>query len=948
MKFMYKLLIISACCIAMLAFAVEKLSVSELLDKYAANQSKLKSFVIKSELKETSITEDGTDSRSMIKSKIIEFRYEDDGGNFRAYYCPKDVHSGVDGSLVPADRQNRYLYLWDRKRYIEHYKEQTLNDSNVFVSFNTKEMKDAITRGYFGAGSVLGFLYGDVERFDSILKQADSTSVRDELERVGSGDCYVIDAKTKHGTYTIWLDPEHGYGIAKAYVHRGPKDLRWGRPLDSYKFAPYDSDTFSIRNVRFESKEDIWVPMEADFRIDSKGPNSAETIDIHHWVTDLLLNPDHDALGSFVPDIENGTSVRIQEAPGIRYTWQEGMKFVVDERDGGIRYVLKEWSILVGVGKPLPKFEGIKLKLSAEQTKNRAILLCFFDINQRPSRNCVRQLTQKAEELKEESVTIAAIQASEVTEKTLNEWKKKYNIPFPVGAITADIEKTRFAWGVRSLPWLILTNSQYIISAEGFGIDELDEELENIIDTEQSTHKNEAMPSKPAVQTGRYDSAKSLLDAEAILAGWERSYAGIRTMRVSYCTRLVDYQPPARNPNEPPPVKYMHVERVEQGNRFHLRYSTAEDGFDRPESLMEHAFDGKITREYWGSTKHGSIVAGLIGRNTETMNDLKVYMLLRRRLVGSRNASGTYLIEDPNSKPDLSRTLSYAIPRSMISVLPKLEYVGSQLCHVIEVTVPGKDHKGIPRQIKQLFWIAHDKGMCLMKYQWYWDNRFDREIKVEQIAMAKMDGTDVWYPKKAYRTIFSDEFGTTKYELTVTEFIPNVEVDEKTFRFDFPKGTDVFDRVRGIAGVDLPKEPLSLVGKPLPLLRSFNLKSNADQSKGKMILVCFWDMEQRPSWNCIMRLARQAEQLKQKDVTVVAVQASEVNESTLNDWLKEYNIPFPVGMVQGDVEKSHFTWGVRSLPWLILSNRKQIVRAEGFALTELGEKMSAIAQKRTE
>jgi len=207
MKFMYKLLIISACCIAMPAFAVEKLSVSELLDKYAANQSKLKSFVIKSELKETSITEDGTDSRSMIKSKIIEFRYEDDVGNFRAYYCPKDVHSGVDGSLVPADRQNRYLYLWDRKRYIEHYKEQTLNDSNVFVSFNTKDMKDAITRGYFGAGSVLGFLYGDVERFDSILKQADSTSVRDELERVGSGDCYVIDAKTKHGTYTIWLDP---------------------------------------------------------------------------------------------------------------------------------------------------------------------------------------------------------------------------------------------------------------------------------------------------------------------------------------------------------------------------------------------------------------------------------------------------------------------------------------------------------------------------------------------------------------------------------------------------------------------------------------------------------------------------------------------------------------------------------------------------------------------
>lgn len=339
----------------------EQLSVSELLERYAANQSKLKSFVIKSELKETSITEDGTDSRSMIKSKIIEFRYEDDGGNFRAYYCPKDVHSGVDGSLVPADRQNRYLYLWDRKRYIEHYRTPTLDESNAFVSFSTKDMKDAITRGYFGAGSVLGFLYGDVERFDSILKQADSTSVRDELERVGSGDCYVIDAKTKHGTYTIWLDPEHGYGIAKAYVHRGPKDLRWGRPLDSYKFAPYDSDTFSIRNVRFESKEDIWVPMEADFRIDSKGPNSAETIDIHHWVTDLLLNPDHDTLGSFVPDIENGTSVRIEEAPGIRYVWQNG-KIVADIDEYVIEEIDKMSEEIMAEGQASSGLEAKKTK----------------------------------------------------------------------------------------------------------------------------------------------------------------------------------------------------------------------------------------------------------------------------------------------------------------------------------------------------------------------------------------------------------------------------------------------------------------------------------------------------------------------------------------------------------------------------------------------------------
>jgi len=100
-------------------------------------------------------------------------------------------------------------------------------------------------------------------------------------------------------------------------------------------------------------------------------------------------------------------------------------------------------------------------------------------------------------------------------------------------------------------------------------------------------------------------------------------------------------------------------------------------------------------------------------------------------------------------------------------------------------------------------------------------------------------------------------------------------------------------------------------------------------------------MNQRPSRNCIIRLAKQAEQLKQKGITVVAVQASKIDENKLNQWAKKYKIPFPVGIVQGDVEKTRFTWGIRSLPWLILTNRKHIVNANGFSLAELDEKIKS-------
>jgi len=47
-------------------------------------------------------------------------------------------------------------------------------------------------------------------------------------------------------------------------------------------------------------------------------------------------------------------------------------------------------------------------------------------------------------------------------------------------------------------------------------------------------------------------------------------------------------------------------------------------------------------------------------------------------------------------------------------------------------------------------------------------------------------------------------------------------------------------------------------------------------------------------------------------------------------------------MIWGDEKKTHLTWGVRSLPWLILTDTDHIVRSEGFGFEELGEKIKEI------
>lgn len=43
-------------------------------------------------------------------------------------------------------------------------------------------------------------------------------------------------------------------------------------------------------------------------------------------------------------------------------------------------------------------------------------------------------------------------------------------------------------------------------------------------------------------------------------------------------------------------------------------------------------------------------------------------------------------------------------------------------------------------------------------------------------------------------------------------------------------------------------------------------------------------------------------------------------------------------MIQGDEEKIRFNWGVKSLLWLILTDKNHIIMAEGFNIAELSEK----------
>jgi hypothetical protein len=113
---------------------------------------------------------------------------------------------------------------------------------------------------------------------------------------------------------------------------------------------------------------------------------------------------------------------------------------------------------------------SINVKFDCNDIKNKAVLLCFANMNQRPSRHCFNELAAKYNDIQQKGVMLVVVQVGNVN------FDIKHS--FPLGQIVDD-NKILSGWGVQSLPWFILTDNKQMVQAECFSIDEIDAILAN-------------------------------------------------------------------------------------------------------------------------------------------------------------------------------------------------------------------------------------------------------------------------------------------------------------------------------------------------------------------------------------------------------------------------------------------------------------------------------------
>jgi hypothetical protein len=312
--------------------------------------------------------------------------------------------------------------------------------------------------------------YRDVDELMSYYGYAEDSSIAGR-RCYRNTDCYVLDMPPRGipGLITVQSYPgceqsndRRQYGLAGEAVDLAGQSFRWYvgvKDCKLYGLMWLSNDKPRIEYWMSDYKEvrpGCWLPMTQGCEVYHKDNSGKLCVETHSYlkVVDARINePLPDEL--FQMQIKEGA-------------------MVTDSRSGRtITYTYKP-ELPNLVGKALPESDDTGDGLVSDQAKDSRMLVCFWDMQQRPSRHCLESLAEKASNLADRGISVLCVQASEVDEQALNKWMKDYKVPFAAKTITHDAEKTLFAWGVKSLPWLILTDENHIVSSSGFSLAEID------------------------------------------------------------------------------------------------------------------------------------------------------------------------------------------------------------------------------------------------------------------------------------------------------------------------------------------------------------------------------------------------------------------------------------------------------------------------------------------
>lgn len=155
------------------------------------------------------------------KFAIQEFRT--DGERMKAISQQwGDTYKGKVRYFRPKSRSNYQVDVYDGDKRYEHVRAG--KELGTLIVHSKKDAKKSLyslsaqIAQKSQASQCFGYLRGDLERFDSIIREGSLDKMTIKEEELNGTVHYVIDAETDRGEYRIWINPEKGYNFSKALL----------------------------------------------------------------------------------------------------------------------------------------------------------------------------------------------------------------------------------------------------------------------------------------------------------------------------------------------------------------------------------------------------------------------------------------------------------------------------------------------------------------------------------------------------------------------------------------------------------------------------------------------------------------------------------------------------------------------------------------------------------
>jgi hypothetical protein len=704
-------------------------------------------------------------------------------------------------------------------------------------------------------------------------------------------DCHVLEYETRGGSAGWTL---RWYAGAKDHLLHGDMRLRDGQIDDRHWLTDY-------RQVA----PGCWFPMGeacATYERDESGR------------TYMTARQDSRAVEVHVNEPLPDELFKLELREGVE---------VADMRFGGTRVYRYAPEVPDLVGKSIPGFDGIQLDCEPNALKDKPLLVCFWDPDQRPSRHCLRRLAEQAPLLVKWGVVLVAIQSAKTAPQAPVPWSADLHDYCRTGTIQGDSSQIQFTWGVRSLPWLILADRQHIVVAEGISLEELARKI-----AADAGNPRDTGPARDATEPNATDLVREVRASEDWLhridslrfrveGKWSHPPESIAARRAELRKQDPNREPDPQRDASLRPTATDSLEYAIDSVKQRLRYvqnTPTEDHFLQ-------IWDGQQLVCY---AKHAD------GYEQYSLNLSKESL---DRIFGSlswpraRPHSFWWAPEDVEGQMRF-----FGRPQDFRSA-GRADYRGVS-CYVLEFDPPETPGQTVRWYVGRKDHLLYGRAS---RFGEHWT--LDYRQVAPQCWMPLIQGYTIW----RYDPQRKEYYLGAQRDVRIVGVRVNEALRETLFQMEWKEGIDVADRRSGETVWSKYVAVLpSLVGQPLPDLATLGIDPARERIAGRSMLLCFCDMNQRPSRHGLAALAPQAEKLKKRGVVVLILQTVESEETAWAQPAGESELPWPVQTVKGDARKTRLTWGIRSLPWLILTDNRHIVTAEGFAVNELADKLQGL------